>query len=512
MSVCPTAAQIQSLVAPLFSGMTEYVAQVLSEAAEQGSFDLAVFESELLSLIHAVGRCIMVLVLESLDPSERRLVTEDGVLTRCVESWLSCLTRFGEVRVRHGLYRPSGRNPESCSLVSQRAGLVADYFTPAAARLALLVLADSTLRDSSRTCQEAGMAVSATSLRHLLTHSSSLWEADRELYEALLREVESVPESAQTVAMSVDGVMALVRASQGEVSVTGEQNDAQNATEVGATHSKRKIEKTVGKTVGKTVSYRELGCATVALYDAAGERLRTTYYGRMPEERKGTLGQQAFEEMKHIELCRPGLRRVYLCDGAEVNWRMAAALEEQLRQLNSEGAEPVWESIQIVDFFHACEHLKRAVVAIFGENSPRGERYYQDQKYCLRHFDGGVGQLWRSLKYHLRHTKGEARKRLRAEITYFWNQWERMDYVRYERLNLPIGSGVVEAACKTLVTSRMKRSGMRWGKEGGQAILNLRAWLRSGRFDTAWSILAHASQNNSTALNTYQAPRLKLVA
>ena len=123
-----------------------------------------------------------------------------------------------------------------------------------------------------------------------------------------------------------------------------------------------------------------------------------------------------------------------------------------------------------------------------------------------------MGQLWRSLKYYLRHTKGESRKRLKAEITYFWNQRERMEYVRYDRLNLPIGSGVVEAACETLVTSRMKRSGMRWGKDGGQAILNLRAWLRSGRFDAACSILVHATKNRAPAITAYQEPRLKLVA
>ena len=52
--------------------------------------------------------------------------------------------------------------------------------------------------------------------------------------------------------------------------------------------------------------------------------------------------------------------------------------------------------------------------------------------------------------------------------------------------NLPIGSGVMEAACKTLATQRMKRSGMRWRQQGGQAILTLRALAQSDRFDRAW--------------------------
>ncbi|MCY4317860.1 MAG: hypothetical protein OXE76_01475, partial [Alphaproteobacteria bacterium] len=55
--------------------------------------------------------------------------------------------------------------------------------------------------------------------------------------------------------------------------------------------------------------------------------------------------------------------------------------------------------------------------------------------------------------------------------------------------SLAIGSGVVEAACKTLVTQRLKRSGMRWGLQGGQAVLTVRALIKSGRFDRAWDTL-----------------------
>ena len=64
-----------------------------------------------------------------------------------------------------------------------------------------------------------------------------------------------------------------------------------------------------------------------------------------------------------------------------------------------------------------------------------------------------------------------------------------MRYAEVAAENLPIGSGVVEAACKTLVTQRMKRSGMQWREEGGQAILTLRALAQSYCFDRAWTIL-----------------------
>ncbi len=65
-----------------------------------------------------------------------------------------------------------------------------------------------------------------------------------------------------------------------------------------------------------------------------------------------------------------------------------------------------------------------------------------------------------------------------------------MRYAKAQAQNLPIGSGVVEAACKTLATERMKRSGMRWRHTGGQAILTLRALHQSERFERGWKLLS----------------------
>ena len=76
--------------------------------------------------------------------------------------------------------------------------------------------------------------------------------------------------------------------------------------------------------------------------------------------------------------------------------------------------------------------------------------------------------------------------RLRRE-----NQRERMDYAHYQELGLPIGSGVVEAACKTLAAQRLKLSGMSWG-DGVQGILTIRSLQQSGRWERAWPLLASA--------------------
>ena len=95
-----------------------------------------------------------------------------------------------------------------------------------------------------------------------------------------------------------------------------------------------------------------------------------------------------------------------------------------------------------------------------------------------------LGRLSRKLGGSRRKAR---RKRLHSELTYFTNQRDRMDYADYQARGLPIGSGVVEAACKTLATQRLKRSGMSW-RDGKQAILTIRSLQQSQRWSAAWAL------------------------
>jgi hypothetical protein len=111
-----------------------------------------------------------------------------------------------------------------------------------------------------------------------------------------------------------------------------------------------------------------------------------------------------------------------------------------------------------------------------------------------------VEKVIRSLNYL--HKKHPHNKGVDAELAYFRNNRHRMRYQQFAADGLPIGSGVVEAACKTLVTQRMKQSGMRWEQNGGQAILTLRGWTQSGdRFNRAWALLAATYQAEVVTLH-----------
>jgi hypothetical protein len=86
--------------------------------------------------------------------------------------------------------------------------------------------------------------------------------------------------------------------------------------------------------------------------------------------------------------------------------------------------------------------------------------------------------------------KHPRRRRIAQVLGYFRRHRHRMRYAELRGRHLPIGSGVIEAACKTLASQRLKRSGMRWCHAGGQAILTLRALVQSERFEQGWAMLS----------------------
>ena len=175
--------------------------------------------------------------------------------------------------------------------------------------------------------------------------------------------------------------------------------------------------------------------------------------------------------------------RVYLAAGAESNWDLLAAVDQAV------GSNPL-KSVPLVDFYHACEHLKGGGDAIWGESTVRGQAEFARLRTLLKEADDGAERIMRTLHYHRGRASGSRRKRMGAALTYCRHQRARMHYAAYQRQHLPIGSGVVEAACKTLVTQRLKGSGMAWSIAGGQAILTLRSLLQSGRWAQAWPLLA----------------------
>ena len=157
------------------------------------------------------------------------------------------------------------------------------------------------------------------------------------------------------------------------------------------------------------------------------------------------------------------LRRVVvLGDGAVWIWHLAA--------------EHFGERIEIVDFYHASEHLWTLAHALYGTGTAPATGWATARLHTLRH-EGGAALL--PALARLRPTTAEGKEVLRRERGYFRTNLTRMAYPTYVGQGLPIGSGAVEAAAKHLVQLRMKRPGARWSPAGAQAILTLCAHLAS---------------------------------
>ena len=255
------------------------------------------------------------------------------------------------------------------------------------------------------------------------------------------------------MAVSLDGVMAPMK--------DGQRQD------------KRQAARAQGKSPSGPSGYQEVGCATVSYYDRAGQRLGTRRMARMPQAHKATLKTQLSAEVLKALRERPALKVVKVADGAPDNWTY-------LGDTRPFGQE-------VLDFYHATEHLGEALGAAYGVETARYRERLETLSATLRDEPQGVDKVIEALR-RLR-TRYPRRKALHQAVSYFREHRHRMGYAALRAAHLPIGSGVVEAACNTLVSQRLKRSGMRWREAGGQAILTFRALCQSDRFDRAWALL-----------------------
>ena len=146
-------------------------------------------------------------------------------------------------------------------------------------------------------------------------------------------------------------------------------------------------------------------------------------------------------------------------------------------------------TIQITDFYHASEYLACASQAIFKYNQ-ESQRTTWLEKHChdLKHNKNSVVEQLEELKKIRDEKKLSAsnKEKLNTVITYFTNQSNRMNYSDYREKHLPIGSGVTEAACKTIIKQRLCRSGMRWKDRGASIVLALKCLVQSKRWGQFW--------------------------
>lgn len=229
--------------------------------------------------------------------------------------------------------------------------------------------------------------------------------------------------------------------------------------------------------------YKEAMCGTIALYDRQGERLSTEYSGAMPETGKADFTRRFTARVAQVKALYPSATHVVLSDGALWNWQ----------QIKEHYPEAIW----ILDFWHAAQHLSQAGDAIFGAaENPEKSAWFESWKTALRDEPNGVAGVIRTLVYYRNKTglSAAAKKELDAQLYYFRSHAPEMQYADYAEAGFPIGSGVTEAGCKELIKARFCRSGMRWNRESGAKVLQLRAIRLSDQWKSFWGkVLRYAA-------------------
>ena len=225
-----------------------------------------------------------------------------------------------------------------------------------------------------------------------------------------------------------------------------------------------------GKAKGREV---KLGCVfTQTQLDEQGRPLRdpdsTTYVGAI--EASGPFGERMYAEALRRGLLQ-ALRVVVLSDGAKYN--------KSIAQLHFSNA------IHIVDLYHAREHLDELVKLL----APAARIPQRQVRWHTLLDNGDIPKLTAEAERYLP-TSASQKNLATKEIAFFRTNAPHMRYAYFRQQGFFVGSGVIEAGCRTVIGSRLKQSGMFWSLRGANAIIESRCCQMSGRFEDFWESVA----------------------
>ncbi len=447
-------------VAPALLDMVETVQRQVQRGRMGASVDFAQFERLLADKMNAVERAALGVALGALDVDFPKVLI-DGVLHRQVlRTGTTFMGLAGPVSVMRSLYRPAGeRNAPAVDPVAIRAGALEGIWLPAAAREMAYLIQQGTSREAETTGQRLGRLPYSHTAFQRIAHAVGQRYVDQhqEIERQLIEEFE-VPGQARSISVSLD-----------RVSVPMEEPRDRSVGRPRKGAPKRPVSRV----------FRMAYCGTVTLHDGEGRALHTIRYGTMPAGDPVALCTGMADDVVEMLGQRPDLKVQLLCDGAKEMWNL----------LDAEFTAAPFDTGKIlvsrlIDFWHAVEKLAPAAKVLFADRDCKA--HFARWKLRLRGKSSASAEILAELvESGLEHVRVGDDEPVHEAITYFTNNQDRMDYAAARRAALPIGSGAVEATCKSLIAVRMKRPGARWKTRTGEHIVHLRALALSDRWDSA---------------------------
>ena len=424
------------------------------------ALDYAEIEQRLAEGAVAIERASHQAVLQGLDVDHPRVRIEGKVYGRVGRYEADYYTMAGPVRVTRTLYRELGvRNAKTVNAVSLRCGAVGEGWLPGVAQAMAHQLQQGTSREAKATARMLGrLPYSRSSFESVGQEVGRQYTAMRGDLEEVLMEEYAVPAEVARVSVALERVSVPM-----EEALAAEERTGQRGVR------KRQVWR----------QFRMAYCATLTLHDHKGAALHTIRYGRMPQGEVESLCHTLAADVCTLLRKHPALEVILLADGAPELWGL---LEGSLNRETL--GVPVH---QLIDLWHLLEKLGSAARLLYGE--AQGSAVLQGWHLRLLNRSGGVAEILQELHESGQEAVAVGKSRPGHEaITYLEHHRARMNYASARRRGLPVGSGNVEATCKSLVAIRMKRAGARWKEETGEHLLNLRALALSDRWEEAMAL------------------------
>lgn len=463
----------QAIRNDLVAAISSFIANPINPA------NFFAFEMLLLSITRQFGRIVLQAVVQSLEPEDPRLLPRDvtflcggyrrrGDRTRNA----SIATRFGNIVLWRRGYRSWQRGEETIFPIEQMLGLT-ESVSPALLDLLGRSLASAGMSQQATLAvikEQCGVSMGVKRLRACL---ASLADA-----------VEPLRQTAQ-----VDRLLELLR-------------------QAGESSGSRKPVLSVGR---DGISLRQYlhgffevaAAATVSVYDRAGKRLGTVYLAYPPELGQATMDAMLSDLLTELleRFTGPLPRLAYVTDSGsnEVDY-----YRRVLKKMKHPVSGKRLEWTRVADFYHVSERVWAMADALFTKNQQQEAAAWARRMLKNLKRPSGASRVLHSAAslYHRRKLGATRRKNFWKAYGYLQRRTAHLKYHDYRRDHLPIGSGVTEAACKTVFTQRLKLSGMRWSHSGARRILTLRTILLSGVWESTYA--AYLSEQRTPNIRPYE--------